>query len=106
MHPEFSPTCVFASVIDETNGFTTWSPEGCELKEVNSLDNTVVCQCNHLSRFTAGEDLLTTVTAPEVVAEEEEDEGSNTKFPIMILFLGILLLAIIITAISEKVRKR
>ena len=57
MHAFFSPSCVYASEIDEVNGATKWSTDGCVLKEIREAEQTVVCQCTHLSRFTAGEDL-------------------------------------------------
>ena len=38
MHPFFSPFCVYASEIDEVNGVTKWSTDGCELKEVREAE--------------------------------------------------------------------
>ena len=107
IHPEFSPFCVYATSYNETSGDTTWSKEGCELESVSTTEGTVLCKCTHLSRFTAGEDLITVEPEPVVVVEEDDDDGSKTTtFPIMILFLGILLLAIIISAVSERIKRR
>lgn len=58
IHAEFAPTCVYASAIDEVAGVTTWSASGCELQEVRRIEGTVICRCNHASRFTAGENLI------------------------------------------------
>lgn len=43
----------------------------------------------------------------EVVVEEDDDDGESAeKFPVMIIYLGVLLLAITITAIAERLRKK
>lgn len=62
-----------------------------------------MCKCNHLSRFTAGESLYIIDTSVDddvaaVITEEFDD-----KLPIMIIFLGVLLLMIIGTSLAEKV---
>ena len=102
MHPEFTPECVYASAINSTTGVETWSPDGCELYQVRTVEGTVVCRCNHLSRFTAGESLYST-TPTIVTVSDVLTEDLDGKLPIMIIFLGVLLLAVIITAITEKV---
>ena len=69
---------------------------------MRTVEGTVVCRCNHLSRFTAGESLYST-TPTIVTVSDVLTEDLDGKLPIMIIFLGVLLLAIIITAITEKV---
>ena len=38
MHAFYSPSCVYASEIDEVNGVTKWSTDGCELKEIREVE--------------------------------------------------------------------
>ena len=104
MHDTFAPTCVYASEIDESSGVTTWSKDGCELKEIRKVEQTVVCQCNHLSRFTAGEEIETVKIEYNIIAkvEKSSDELNYSSFPIMLIFVGILLFAIISTSIYDK----
>ena len=111
MHAFFSPSCVYASEIDEVNGVTKWSTDGCVLKEVRQVEQTVVCACTHLSRFTAGEDVVAFDADIVSITKKEKDTSSSEAesykvFPIMLAFVGILLFAIIATPLHEKYKQK
>ena len=67
-------------------------------------EGTVICKCNHLSRFTAGEDLVAIpLSIKTITAIEKDDEDDiDDKFPIMLTFLGFLIVMIVTVAVIQN----
>lgn len=105
MPADFVPQCVFAQNVNATTGLITWSEEGCQVQEVRNTEKTVVCECYHLSIFSVGENLVPESSGTDLVISSDSDD-QYIRFPVMIIFLGAFLMAIIITIIAEKVRNR
>ena len=82
---EYNPECFYDINIDKTDDYK-WSSEGCFLDSINRAQNTIVCKCNHLSRFTAGEGLeYVPPLAPiikRVIVTVPEDDLESDLFPI------------------------
>ena len=57
-----------------------------------------------MSRFTAGEDLIAIPTdiASIAAVEKDDDDDIDDKFPIMLTFLGLLIIIIVTSAVLER----
>lgn len=68
----------------------------------------MVCCCYHASRFTAGEELYTPEDTLLNITQDDDDDDSehNTKFPIMVIFLGVLIIILVITSIADGIQRQ
>jgi hypothetical protein len=71
----------------------------------------IVCQCTHLSRFTAGEGLLPEdpepppPTPPTPTDEEDDDEDKDDILPFMPAFSGFYALCIVVTWVACRKKR-